>query len=512
VGKFGLWKIACIIAVFYVASGIASPAQTFTSLRSFGGTDGTSPYLGSLVQGTNGNFYGTAAEGGANGPYGTVFEITPVGELTALYSFCSQTNCADGELPYAGLVLGANGNFYGTTTYGGAGNPVRCNSVHGCGTFFEITPGGKLTTLYSFCSQTNCVDGETPYAALVQGTNGNFYGTTRIGGTSTSLLCGKLGCGTIFEITPNGKLTTLYSFCAQKLNCPDGESPNSLVLATNGNFYGTTGGGGTQGAGTFFEITPAGKFSRLHNFDGPTDGATPSALVQASNGNFYGTAAFGGANGGSNGSGAGTVFEITPAGALTTLYNFCSQANCTDGDNPGAPLVQGTDGNFYGTTIRGGANSGGTDCIAGCGTGFEITAAGGLTTLYNFCAQTACADGDVPSAGLMQATNGTFYGTTTRGGDNSKCDCGTVFSLSIGLGPFVEANPSFGKIGYNINILGNNLTSTSSVSFNGAPATFTVLSNTHLKVTVPTGATTGTIEVTTASGTLSSNVAFQVKP
>jgi uncharacterized repeat protein (TIGR03803 family) len=506
--KSGFGKLA-MVATFCVGLVISSSAQTFTSLKSFGGADGVSPYLGSLVQGTDGNFYGTAAQGGGNGPYGTVFEITPAGELAALYSFCSQTGCADGELPYAGLMLDSNGNFYGTTTYGGAGFSSTCPSI-GCGTIFQITPEGKLTTLYSFCSQTNCSDGENPLASLVEGTNGNLYGTTQLGGVFGTILC-PIGCGTVFEITPAGTLTTLYIFCNTTQPCPDGESPNALVLAPNGNFYGTTGGGGADQAGTFFEMTPAGKLTTLFSFD-RTDGTTPSALILAADGNFYGTTAFGGANAGSNGNGAGTVFKITAKGELTTLYNFCAQTNCGDGDNPGAPLVEGTDGNFYGTTIRGGANSGGANCIAGCGTLFEITSAGALTTLYNFCSETNCSDGDVPFAGLTQSTNGLFYGTTTHGGNHPGCDCGTVYSLAMGLGPFVEANPNFGKAAYKIDILGNNLTGATAVSFNGTSATFTVVSDTLIKATVPSDATTGTITVTTPAGTLSSNVAFRVLP
>jgi uncharacterized repeat protein (TIGR03803 family) len=498
-----------MIAAFCLALAISSSAQTFTSLKSFGGLDGVSPYLGSLVQGADGNLYGTAAQGGANGSHGTVFEITPEGELAALYSFCSQSNCADGELPYAGLMLAANGNFYGTTTYGGAGFSSNCPSI-GCGTVFEITPAGKLTTLYSFCPKTDCADGESPLAALVQGTNGNLYGTTQLGGVFGTILC-PIGCGTIFQISTSGELTTLYIFCNTTQPCPDGESPNALLLAPNGNFYGTTGGGGADQAGTFFEMTPAGKLTTLFSFD-RTDGTTPNALIQTADGSFYGTTAFGGANAGSNGDGAGTVFKITPKGELTTLYNFCSQTNCADGDNPGAPLVEGTDGNFYGTTIRGGANTSGANCIAGCGTVFEITPAGQLTTLYNFCSEIDCQDGDVPFAGLTQSTSGFFYGTTTHGGNHSGCDCGTTYSLSMGLGPFVEANPNFGKAGNVISILGNDLTGASSLTFNGTSATFTVVSNTLIKATVPSGATTGTIKVTTPSGTLSGNVVFRVQP
>jgi uncharacterized repeat protein (TIGR03803 family) len=490
--KLSLWKTICLLCVLYTVGAISSPAQTFTTLLSFNGTDGANPYYGSLVQGLDGNFYGTTNQGGANcAPYGcgTVFKITPGGTLTTLYSFCAQTNCPDGYYPYAGLVQATNGNFYGITFDGGTNNG---------GTVFKITPARKLTTLYRFCSPTDCTDGDGPAAALVQATNGNFYGTTYFGGANTSCNDGT-GCGTVFKITPAGTLTVLHSFDAT-----DGANPEAgLVQATNANFYGTTFDGGANGpGGTAFKITPAGTLTTLYNFCAETgcpDGERSlGVLVQAANGQFYGTTELGGANNG------GTVFKITARGTLTTLYSFCSQTGCTDGKVPGAGLVQATNGKLYGTTEYGGANGGGTV--------FEITAAGKLTTLYNFCSQTNCTDGADPSAGLAQATNGNFYGTTTSGGASSNCSggCGTVFSLSEGLGPFVETLPTSGTVGAAVIILGNNLTGSTSVTFNGTAATFTVVSSTEIRTTVPTGATTGKVKVTTPKGTLTSNVNFRV--
>ncbi len=255
----------------------------------------------------------------------------------------------------------------------------------------------------------------------------------------------------------------------------------------------------TSGYGTIFKISPTGKFNTLHIF-ADTDGASPQApLIEGPDGAFYGAAFFGGPHD------HGTIFRITAGGKFTILYNFCSLQKCTDGWGPAAGLILGTDGNFYGTSEFGGTHN--------YGTIFEITPAGTLTTLYSFCSQTNCADGVYPLAGLAQGTDGTFYGTTWRGGTSKKCTglCGTVFSLSTGLGPFVIANPGFGKVGWKIGILGNNLTGTSSVTFNGVPATFSIISDTFIKATVPTGATTGTIQVTTPSGTLSSNVGFHVE-
>jgi uncharacterized repeat protein (TIGR03803 family) len=224
-------------------------------------------------------------------------------------------------------------------------------------------------------------------------------------------------------------------------------------------------------------------------------------LVQARNGNFYGTT-----SGNVSAGPWGTVFEITSRGELTTIYTFCSQTNCADGANPFAGLIQASDGNFYGTSSEGG--------VYGYGTAFEITAAGKLTTLYSFCAQANCGDGMNPFAGVMQATNGKFYGTTSGYG-NPNCFSGcpsvaTIFSLSVGLDPFVETRPASGKTGTKVVILGNNLSQASSVSFNGVEATFEVVSDTEIAATVPAGATSGMVKVTTPSAELNSNVAFQV--
>jgi len=334
----------------------------------------------------------------------------------------------------------------------------------------------------------------------VQASNGNFYGTTSLGGAHT--------LGTVFKITPKGALTTLYSFCAKR-NCADGTYPLApLIQATDGNLYGTTfygGGGGSYG--TVFRITPAGKLKTLHAFAGyPTEGYYPySGLVQASDGNLYGTTQNGGGNY------DGTVFRITTAGALTTLYSFCDLGTgypCPDGLNPSVALIQATDGNLYGTTVYGGS---GAQYFMGLGTIFDITTGGTETALYDFCTQTGCPDGDVPWSSLLQATSGMFYGMTAGGGSGG-CNggCGTVFSLSMGLRPFVETLPTSGKVGAKVVILGNNLKGTTSVSFNGTTATFHVVSATEIKTTVPTGATTGTVQVTTPGGTLNSNVVFRI--
>ncbi len=479
-----LWCALLLLAFSTIAA--TSPAQTFTTLADFNKKNGGNPHA-PLVQGLNGNFYGTTTDAGANGA-GTIYSITPAGVLKVLHSF----DGTDGSEPYAGLVLGANGNFYGTTDGGGA---------YSSGTVFEITPGGKLTTLYNFCTLTGCADGQYPGAALVQAGNGNFYGETNSSGAN--------GYGTVFAITPAGKLTTLYSFCSLP-NCVDGIAPDgAIVLAENGNIYGTTeynSNAVDETGGTVFELTPAGKLTTLYNFCSQggqtcTDGYLPVAgLMQANNGMLYGTTLYGGDE-----ENDGTFYQITTTGKLTTLYVFCRLANCADGSRPFGPPAQANDGNFYGTTLLGGGN----------GNIYEMTAAGAATPLYSFCTEANCTDGGDPEAALLQSTNGTLYGTNLYGGGvtGTSCSlsgCGTVYSLSVGLGPLVQTVPTSGKVGAKVTILGNNLTGTTAVTFNGTASAVTVVSPTEITTTVPSGATSGKVKVTTPSGVISTYVVFRV--
>ncbi len=502
-GKLNWGKPARVVLMLGAAMATTTQAQTFTTLLSFYGPNGAVPSAG-LVQGTNGDFYGTTANGGPVVDYGTIFKITPSGKLTTLHSFCAVSGCPDGLYPYAGLIQATNGDFYGTTEAGGSSVQVDACPT-GCGTVFKMTPSGELTTLYSFCSQSACADGSFPESGLIQASNGDLYGTTVGGGVNGDY-------GTIFRITPSGSLTTLYSFCSQS-GCTDGTDPQAgLVRAANGDFYGTTVRGGPNACpgyetcGTVFKMSPSGALTTLHVFcseSGCPDGSNPIAgLVKAANGNLYGTTIQGGINCPLALGGCGTVFEITLTGALTTLYSFCAQSGCGDGAYPEAGLVSGTDGNLYGTTTEGGTG------VIQYGTIFKITPTGTLTTVYIFCSET-CGNEKDPTALLLQATNGNFYGTTSEGGEKGD---GAIFSLSVGLGPFVEPQTTSGKVGAVVKILGTDLTGPSSVTFNGTPAAITSASTSEIVTTVPSGATSGYIEVTTPSGTLSSNVPFTVLP
>jgi uncharacterized repeat protein (TIGR03803 family) len=443
--KLELGKIACIVAVFCVVGAVASSAQTFTTLVKFNGTPHpANPWQ--LVQGIDGNIYGVTVAGGKNGTSsvgGTFFRMTPAGKVSQLYSFCSLANCADGTNPN-GLIQTANGKFYGTTAQGGASDATVCSNFGiGCGTFFEIVPGQAATTLYSFCSQTNCNDGFFPRGApLALGRNGNIYGTTNDGGDLNGDNNCEWGCGTIFDITPTGTLTTLHVFCSTP-SCPEGSGGNGLTLFTDGNFYGATQDtlAGDPGGG-LYKTTPGGELTVLFSFDpqGP-GGAGPTPPIEGTDGSIYGTVFSGGKHG------AGYFYKKAPEGKLTALYDFCALPNCADGAGPNQ-VIQGTDGNFYGTTSGGGTSTN-PECANGpCGTLFQITPTGTLTTLHSFCSEKNCADGRIPQGALIQATSEIFYGATSNGGGSSNCGsfgCGTIYSLSMGLSPLAEANRTFGS-------------------------------------------------------------------
>jgi uncharacterized repeat protein (TIGR03803 family) len=355
-------------------------ASNFTPLYSFAGgsSDGADPYH-SLVQASDGNFYGTTLDGGTtNG--GTIFEITPSGTESLFHSFAS--------MPWAGLIQGSDGNFYGTTASGG---------TSGRGTVFKITPSGTDTVLYSFPAGSS-----EPYTGLIEGSDGNFYGTTGANGTSDD--------GTVFKITPGGTETVLHAFAKTG---SDGEIPYAgLIQGSDGNFYGTTYDGGANGLGTVFKVTPSGAETVLYSFTGgSSDGEHPYAgVIQGGDGNFYGTTYQGGAGG------YGTVFKLTPSGTETVLYAFAGGSS--DGATPEAGLIQGSDGNFYGNTLQGGASD--------LGTVFKLTPSGTETVLHAFAGGSS--DGANPSANLVQGGDGNLYGSTGAGGPSND---GTFFKVTL---------------------------------------------------------------------------------
>jgi uncharacterized repeat protein (TIGR03803 family) len=483
--RFGLRKNICFLFAICIAATTGAIAQsstaTFTTLLSFDGANGFTPSYQPLTQGTDGNLYGVAV-GFANLASGTEFiKLTPAGAITPLAT-----------IDDSGVVMSAlatDGNFYGTNSEGGA--------QYG-GSVFQMTAGGQLTTIYDgFCLYT-CSGPGDPESGVIQGSDGNFYGTTFQGHSANGLV---FPTGAVFKVTAAGMLTTLYTFSTGIVSGP-------LVEGLDGNLYGID----SVRNGAVFRLTPNGQFRALHSFcmlAHCADGATPQGLSLGPDGNFYGETLYGGDPGlcpwtaegwgGVRGvSGCGTIFRMSPQGKFTTIYAFCVH-HCQDrlgnGQMPISGLTLGSDGNLYGTTAGGGANN--------IGTIFRVTLDGTLTTLYSF----EASDGMYPSA-MVQATNGIFYGAMEES-EGYAC-CGSVFSLSVGLPPFVKTVPTIGNAGATVIILGNNLTSASSVTFNSIPAAFTVVSDTEITATVPTSATTGTVEVTTSNGTLKSNVPFQV--
>jgi uncharacterized repeat protein (TIGR03803 family) len=322
--------------VLAFATPTSSHAQTYSALYEFRAETGdplNPQYSGIIAQGRDGDLYTTTPWGGSfcTGGCGTVFKITPSGTLTVVYNFNFGTS---GVAPFGGLTLGTDGTFYGTT---------ETNGKFNYGTLFKITAGGTLTTLYNFgpCGYP-CLEGVYPKAPPVQGTDGNFYGTT-------TFLSNGGNEGVVYKITPAGKYTTLYVF-----SLTSGYNPEApLIQGTDGNFYGTTALGGksvqpvcygvNSTCGTVFKMTPAGKVTFTYQFD-QTHGAGPiGPVIQGTDGNFYGTTSAGGA------SGFGIAFKLTSAGVLTVLHDFMG----TDGQTPDAGLVQANDGNFYGVTSAG---------------------------------------------------------------------------------------------------------------------------------------------------------------
>jgi uncharacterized repeat protein (TIGR03803 family) len=407
---------AVLLLLLCFLFAITSPAQTFTNLYNFTAATGESPSA-SLIQGHDGLFYGTATRGGAYNE-GTVFSLTSTGTLGVLHSFAWG---GDGAQPYSRLLQANDGLFYGTTPVGG-----------GVGNVIRMTSQGEMTTLLYFCTDyPACANGKTPYAGLIQANDGNLYGTTSQGGGGN---CDK-GCGTVFSISLGGVLTTLHRFSGTDGAYPTGE----LVQAKDGNFYGTTQQGGygncTNGCGTVFRISPRGTFTTLYKFCAQSDcadGSNPyAALVQANDGNLYGTTYSGGGIPYCWG-GCGTIFKITPGGALTTLYRFCQESWCYGGVYPQAGLIQATDGNFYGTALSGGGE--------GVGTVFRMTPASQLTVLHNFSGNGY--GGLNPAAALVQASDGFFYGTTLSGGPYL-APYGTIFKLEVDFNAIL----SVGKTG-----------------------------------------------------------------
>lgn len=462
-----------VVVAVWVLTPASSFAQTYTDLHDFNcATEGCGPtYTSLLAQGTDGNLYGTASFGGTYG-YGTVFEMTPAGNMTTLYDF----DGTDGLYPYGGLVLGTDGDFYGTTQFNLVGQ------LWEGGTVFKITPQGVLTTLHFFAG--GLTDGSGPMTAPTLGNDGNFYGVTGVAeGTNT---------GITYKYSASSGYTVLSSLTEA---VPGNGFFAPLMQGTDGNFYSTTyagSGSGGYGAGAVYSLSPSGVVSVIYSFNSDVaDGGYGYApVVQDSGGNLYGTEASGGTGEG------GVVFRVTTGGRIKLLYNFTDYcAGQPYGCGPAGGLVLGNDGNLYGSTSGGGA---GNDGVL-----FKITKSGKYTQLFTL-------DGTdgakIESTGL-QHTNGTIYGIASTGGAYGG---GVLYSLNVGLRPFVATLFNSGTIGTSVGVLGQDFNDAKSVSFHGTSAEYTVVSDNYLVAVVPTGATTGYITVKTTKATFRSNREFVV--
>ncbi len=446
-----------------------SPAQTVKTVYGFaGGNSGNSafPVWVALAQGRDGRLYGTT-EGISNG---SVFGVSTGRLFTDVFDF----DHTDGGQAYAGVTLASDGNFYGTTWDGGTGNN---------GVFFKVTRSGTYTLLHNFAGYEGGIDGNHPVAAPVEASDGNLYGTTE--GTTGSTVIPS----TIYKYTRAGVFSTIYTF-----NGTVGlVVHSSLIEGADGYLYGTASEGGINGCGTIFKVSTAGVVLQYYSLTSGTDtGCSPvGPLLQGADGNFYGTTQAGGTYS------MGTIFKMSPGFVVSTLYSF--QGPPTDGEYPSAGMVQATDGNLYGTASPGSSTY--------YGALFEVSTGGTYKVLYMF----TPTFGDFPLGTLIQHTNGKTYGTLLT--DGPGCGCGQVYSLDMGLGQFVTFVRADGKVGQIAQILGQGLTGTTSVTFNGVSATsFVVGSPTYIRAVIPSGASTGPVVVITPKGTLTSNKNFRVIP
>jgi len=463
--------VLSLIGIALLVAVTAASAQTYTVLHTY--PTGAGAYSGItfpqiMSQGRDYDLYGTVSNAGAKN-VGSVFNMTTAGTYTSIYDFCLGTTCTDGAYPFGGVSLGFDGNLHGTTQGGGSAN---------AGTVFKLTPTGTLTTQHSFVNGT---DESVPIYTTFQGQDGNTYGV------SLGQYNGQYG--EFFKVSSSGTFTVLHDF-----TFTDGANPNLPIQGTDGNFYGTTSLGGTKNFGVVYKMTPTGKTTVLHNFIGyPTDGTYPKGiLVQGKDGNFYGVTYQGGSNN------QGCVFKITPTGVLTIIHSFVYKSPSFDGQLPLAGLALGTDGNFYGSTSAGGTKN--------AGILYKLTPSGTETILNNFCDPTC--NGFGSATPMVLHTDGNLYGNT-----NGNSLGGAVFyRLNMGFKPLVNLVTWTAKVGKTVEILGQGFTGTTQVLFGSTPATFQNISDTYMTATVPAGATTGTVTVTTFTTSYKSNRSFLVTP
>jgi uncharacterized repeat protein (TIGR03803 family) len=392
-----------IIAILTAASSFAS---TFKVVFSFDFKNGSAPN-GGLISDSEGNFYGTTQFGGPTYNRGVVFKLNAKGEETVLYSFTGQS---DGGIPIGRLISDSAGNLYGITSSGG--NPT-CS----CGTVFELKKDGKLKVLHAFKGGTDGSQNQGQAELGLVLVNGDLYGSASFGGVSG---CdGTLGCGVVFKVTLAGKETILHRFTAQA----DGGFPQDLIADQAGNVYGETGGSYVAGnGGTIFKISPAGKFSTLYTFPEGSEGTSPRwGLTLNSSGVFYGVTQFGGdtTTCALGSAGCGVAFSVNAANKEKVLYTFGIKP--ANGEEPSGPMLD-ANGNFFGTTFYGGTDN--STCSLGCGVVYEISSTGKYSVLHRF---TGANDGWDPSGGLAEDSAGNIYGVNMDGGSGGN---GVIYKIT----------------------------------------------------------------------------------
>jgi uncharacterized repeat protein (TIGR03803 family) len=406
--RMALLGLACLAAVSVAASAQTKEVVLHNFCSLTNCADGAQP--GGVILDSEGNLYGGTLAGGAYGK-GVAYKLAPSGQETVLYNFCSLGGdlCTDGWA--AGVsVLDSEGNLYGTAGFGGA---------HNVGAVYKLTASGQETVLHSFCSLAKCTDGSAPSGGVIMDSEGNLYGTTLYGGASSNGSGVTSGAGVVYKLAPSGQETVLYNFCSLA-NCADGALPSGrLLMDSEGNLYGTTIDGGPNGGisagdGVVYKLAPSGQETVLCSFGSAScpDGANPNGgVISDSEGNLYGTTGKGGAQS------KGVLFELAPSGQETVLYNFCSLTNCADGEKPGS-VVRDSEGNLYGSASDGPKQNPGNGLV------YELSASGSETVLCSF-GSASCPAGTGPS-GVVLDSEDNLYGTASSGGANGG---GIVFKL-----------------------------------------------------------------------------------
>lgn len=474
----------------YTISGYQGGILSVTTAGAF--AEVAQPFGGGLTLGTDGNFYSALYFDRIG--CGDIDKTTPTGTVTFLASICGTY----GNGPMSQPIEGPNGVFYGASSEIPSGQ---------AGTIYSMTSAGTLGLLHTFAG----TDGSNPIAPLVVGSDGNLYGGTRGGGSSSD--------GVLFKITPSGAFTVLHNFAGT-----DGSDlEHAMILGHDGNLYGVTQTGGSNRNGVFFKLTNSGVYTVIYNFTSSYTGPN-SAVVQATDGNFYGLLGQG------NASEPGWIYSLTTAGTFAILYEFCQDTGCSDGIAPSTPLVQHTDGKLYGFTVHGGDS---TVCGGdGCGVLYSLDMGlAPFATLVSTSGKEGASIG-ILGQGFNNSTAVSFGGTAATTVHRTGS---TFLSVAVPAGAltgsvtvttgattltssqkfsvkpvFTTFSPPSGAAGTAVTITGTGLKQTGKVEFNGVNAAFTVNSDTQVTATVPAGATTGRIGVTTRGGTVESSSSFTV--